>query len=483
MAGRPIRLYDAGLNSGALAVPKPPMRAGSRWLGSLAGIVLVVSLCGAGGQAAEDEGALAGLTQREAAREVEAAGESIRLRELLTDLTRQTGVRLRAEPRLADAWVAVRSEGSPLGELMSRLASLVATRPGTARWVRVRGKSGDYRELREDPSSRESRRALTTARNNSFRTRYREAMGIAGTPPGRRDFDRGTNFRVAASAEGYSFLYRLAALAGERVPSGLMLQRTLSIPYEQLSEPMRAVFGKALVGSSYSSGKEHPDGRYEKRVSFDERKDMALTRLEFALYGLPERPGVSAFIVISRSVRLGCPNLLNPPIAPPEDQPEWLKRRLAREKDDLRSRRSGRRPEEPAEPRLSRRVTIPERTVLQTGNGAPSARLTTPSEALAILSQRTGIPLVAHSDPGLLDYYGWQTNFRKLDRPLRDVKGAEALDTLCEAHLLTWQMVDGWLEIRSPRFPFALTREVDLTPVDRRTVHLPPLEPVDLREP
>jgi len=199
---------------------------------------------------------------------------------------------------------------------------------------------------------------------------------------------------------------------------------------------------------------------------WDGNADYPISRLEAGFRGRPERPGFKVMIRVHAFGAMGCPNILRPPVLEEEDaRPAWLREALRRESDqEERAREEARGPRPPREPELLERVTV--RRLARGGEGERQPGVPREAELADLLRQvaeQTDLSLAADYDPGFDDYYDrlWP---QSLEKDLERVPVWQALDAIADRWGVDWEWRAGWLRVRSPRAPFALAGEVDLTP-------------------
>jgi hypothetical protein len=169
---------------------------------------------------------------------------------------------------------------------MREVAAMVGTSPGSAAWSAT--STGSF-TLREDMASRAARRAMVLRRDADFRARYYQALRVASLPERALHRHRTTHHGIVTGARRYGNFYALAQTLGGNVPDRLLSQRQMEIPFRSLSPEQQSVVRDSLAGSTYTRGIEHPDGRFELREHFDERRDEGRTALSVRLYGMAVR--------------------------------------------------------------------------------------------------------------------------------------------------------------------------------------------------
>jgi hypothetical protein len=124
------------------------------------------------------------------------------------------------------------------------------------------------------------------------------------------------------------------------------------------------------------------------------------------------------------------------------------------------------------EPALNVRVTIRSWYFQERGGDSrpdPRRLGCYPDRAWHEIARQTGLPILAHSDPAWQDYYSRSSHVPS-PVEMENVSLTEALDRLCRLWNMNWEFRRGWILVRSPRFPFALEGEVDLSPRNPRHV-------------
>jgi hypothetical protein len=368
-----------------------------------------------------------------------------------------------ADPAIAGHRIVLVAKERRLAEVMAQLARFLATPPGASQWERRRERGAFAYVLVEGTSSRAARAEIIEKRDRSAAARVVEALELAGLDDAGLGQHRGRNPRLAAGRANYPLAYRLArTLTPEQL--GLALQtRGVSIPFDGLGREQQWLVRSGLSHMRWTTTTSTPDGDIVTR--YDGSRDFRSASLEVGFSGSPERPGLKVMIRLDPYSAMGCPNVIEPPIPPEEEQPAWLKDALKEgaEKEEARRRRAlGPRP--PRDPALLQTVTIRRTTKIPEGErNAGALRRTFAGDALQQISEQTGMPAIADYDPGFDDYYArlW---FKSLPEDLVDLPVWEALDAIARVWNLQWEKKDGWLRVRSPRAPFALAGELDLSP-------------------
>jgi hypothetical protein len=386
----------------------------------------------------------------------------------LAELSRQTEVDLAAgEEALARHRLILLAKERPLGEVRAQIARFVGLPPGGSYWARRGVENAATYRLMESRASKEARAKRLRDRNARTTARIREALTLAGLDEEALAAQRERNPRLAAARNNFRAAYALfRSLTPAQFDAALQSGR-LSLPFSMLTPQQQQLVQGSVSRVRIRTFQPAPNGGETVSV-YDGSRDFASSSVMIGLSGSAERPGFRVMVQMDRESALGCPNVLDPPIPNADERPDWLADALEKsEAAEKAKRKRALGPRPPKDPDLLRRVTVHQsvfRPAVGGVKGKSGPYAASIGDALREIAAQTGLPVIGDFDPCYEDPFSRQ-GMQRLPKDLVDVPLWEALDTLAEVWDLQWEKKDGWLRVRSPRAPYALSGELDLAPV------------------
>ncbi len=342
----------------------------------------------------------------------------------------------------------------PISEVMAALADVTMTRPGTTRWVPGGVPPRSY-TLRPDLLCQETERRLQRERSTELRSRIAQAVAAGSLSDEEHRNLSSTNPRLAHASPT---MIRLVAEFSPGLWDAVLRGERQMIPYAQLTLRQQAIVRQTWRGVFSTTSTKASDGTRVVTGTFDGDRDYPLTKVEFRLSGIPQRPSLWVMMRHTLDGGSGAPNFLGLPGRVHPSLPKWLQDAIETEQTTWRKAHS---PANTTDPVLQQRVTIQQQFV-EPSDG--KQRTTTLGGALLQIHEQTGIPILAHGDPGFDDYYR-RSGGRMLHEPIENARVWEALQQVGERWRVTWEWKRGWILVRSLNVVLGERDGLDLTPI------------------